>query len=102
VETAELALQIKALGDETRLRILQLLPVTNVCKDVYNVSELAEELGVSQPTISHHLRVLFQAGLVKCQKQCRDVYYWIHQEEMARVVGEIQQVTRQPAERVIE
>jgi predicted aldo/keto reductase-like oxidoreductase len=48
----------KALGDPLRLRILNLLPTEQVCEDVCNVSELSEELGVSQPTVSHHLKIL--------------------------------------------
>lgn len=94
VTREDLARQIKAMGDETRLRILQLLPASDSCEGVYNVSELAQELGVSQPTISHHLRILFQAHLVKCHKACRDVYYWIDQEEMARVVAGMQAITK--------
>ena len=76
----ELALQLKALGDATRIQILTVLPNTCVCDDVYNVSELAEELGIPQPTVSHHLRILFQAKLVKSKKMCRDVYYWVDEE----------------------
>ncbi len=81
----DLVQQLKALGDMTRLHILQLLPATNRCEDVYNVSELAAELGVPQPTISHHLKILHQAKLVRCQRMCRDVYYWIDQDEMTVV-----------------
>lgn len=76
---ARLAQQFKALSEPARLRILEILPVTKDCESVYNVSELAEELGIPQPTVSHHLRVLHQAGLVQCAKMCRDVYYWIDQ-----------------------
>jgi ArsR family transcriptional regulator len=68
----------KALGDPVRLGILRLLPDTDdCCCAVYNVSELAEELGVSQPTVSHHLKILKHAGIVHCSRMCRDVYYWI-------------------------
>ncbi len=73
----DLAQQFKALGEPTRLRILELLPPSPDCEEVYNVSELAEELALPQPTVSHHLKVLYQAGLVKNQKMCRDVYYWV-------------------------
>jgi DNA-binding transcriptional ArsR family regulator len=41
------------------------------------VSQLAEDLGIPQPTLSHHLRVLRQAGLVSYKRMCRDVYYWL-------------------------
>jgi len=84
-----LAQQMKALGDPRRLRILRLLPPEKICKAVYNVSELAEELGLPQPTVSHHLKVLHQAGLVECEKMCRDVYYWI---EKASVEGAFSQL----------
>ena len=72
-----LAEQLKAVADPTRLRILRLLPPTKTCELVLNVSELAEKLDTPQPTVSHHLKVLHTAGIVQCEKMCRDVYYWI-------------------------
>jgi ArsR family transcriptional regulator len=81
----QLSLQFKALGDPLRLRILQLLPDAPRCEDVYNVSELAEELHVAQPTASHHLRILRQAGLVQAEKMCRDVYYWVDRAALEAV-----------------
>lgn len=77
MDAAELARQLKALSDPTRIRILELLPREAVCRDMYNVSELAEELGVPQPNVSHHLGILSRSGLVKSTKMCRDVYYSI-------------------------
>ena len=79
VSHARLAEVFKALSEPARLRILELLPLTNDCASVYNVSELAEELGIPQPTVSHHLQVLYRAGLVQSARMCRDVYYWIDQ-----------------------
>ena len=76
----EYVTQYKALGDPLRLRILNLLPMEEKCEDMYNVSELSEELGVSQPTVSHHLKILKDAGLVTCKRMCRDVYYWINRD----------------------
>lgn len=79
------AQRFKALGDQTRLRILNLLPVLDqapteqTCGQGYNVSELAKALKSPQPTVSHHLKVLFHSGLVKSTKRCRDVYYWVDQ-----------------------
>lgn len=66
----------KALGDPTRLRILRILPDKPVCQDMYNVAELVEEIGGSQPNMSRHLHVLKAAGLVKCRKACCNVYYY--------------------------
>ena len=78
----------KALGDPLRLGILRLLPDSDCCSAVYNVSELAEELGVSQPTVSHHLKLLKHAGVVRCSRMCRDVYYWIDREALDAALRE--------------
>lgn len=92
--------QIKALGDPVRLRMVALLPTRPNCPDVYNVSELAEELGLAQPTVSHHLKVLKQARLVRCRKMCRDVYYWVdraaYTELLRHLRGLVQRGPRQP------
>jgi ArsR family transcriptional regulator len=76
-ELTGLSERLKAVADVTRLRILQLLPTRPDCKLVHNVTELAEELRIPQPTVSHHLKVLYTSGLIKSKKMCRDVYYWI-------------------------
>ncbi len=72
----ELARQLWAVGDLVRLQILDLLPNSSDCEHALNVSTIATRLGLSQPTVSHHLRVLRQAGIVENKKMCRDVYYW--------------------------
>ena len=74
---SDLICQLRALADPVRMGILGLLPDEPKCEDVYNVSELAAELEVSQSTVSHHLGILKAAGLVQCQRMCRDVYYWV-------------------------
>lgn len=74
---SDLICQLRALADPVRMGILGLLPGEPKCEDVYNVSEIAGELGVAQSTVSHHLGILKAAGLVSCRKMCRDVYYWI-------------------------
>ena len=60
----------KALGDEVRLRVLHLVRDDEVC-----VCDLMELLGMAQGTLSHHLAVLHQAGLVTARKQGRWNYY---------------------------
>jgi ArsR family transcriptional regulator len=85
-EDSELAKQLWAVGDLVRLKILRLLPTTDDCEHENNVSQLAEKLGLTQPTISHHLRILRQAGLVSNRKMCRDVYYWIDREAAQTLV----------------
>ncbi len=86
-----LAKQLWAIGDSVRIRILSLLPDEANCEHGNNVSGLAEELGLSQPTISHHLRVLRQAGLVSYRKMCRDAYYWIDHKAAREMLAGLQE-----------
>ena len=69
----ELARGFAALGDPARLRILSLLaaaPSGEIC-----VCEFMEPLGKSQGTVSHHLKVLGDAGLVEGDRRGRWVWY---------------------------
>ncbi len=74
-----------ALGEPTRLRIMQLLPRQPICEQMYNVVELAEELGLTQPTVSHHLKVLREAGLVKGEKRGLWVHYTLNDDALEQV-----------------
>ena len=64
------AARFRALGDETRLRLLEELS-TGEC----NVAELMERMGLGQSLVSHHLRSLREAGLVRDRRDGRWVYY---------------------------
>ena len=69
----------KAIADETRQRIMSLICCREVC-----VSDLVEELGnVTQPTVSHHLQILKQAGLVNTRREGKQIYYSLRQEAIA-------------------
>jgi DNA-binding transcriptional ArsR family regulator len=71
----ELAMFLKLLADPTRRRIFLLLMQGETCN-----CELTELLGLPQNLVSHHLRALKQAGLVRSRRDARDarwVYYWI-------------------------
>ena len=67
---AEKARLFKALGDEVRLKLLHLVRHEEVC-----VCDLVTAMGMAQGTLSHHLAVLHQAGLVTARKQGRWNYY---------------------------
>ncbi|MGC5663801.1 ArsR/SmtB family transcription factor [Micromonospora sp. WMMD723] len=72
---AALARGFKALGDPVRLRLLSLIAARaggEVC-----VCELTDAFTLTGPTISHHLKVLREAGLIDCQRRGTWVYYWI-------------------------
>lgn len=59
----------KALGDESRLRILLALNEKTYC-----VCDLAKCLGIAQPTLSHHLKILRDVGLVIGEKEGQWIY----------------------------
>jgi ArsR family transcriptional regulator, arsenate/arsenite/antimonite-responsive transcriptional repressor len=74
-ESGELAAMFKALGDPMRLRMLSLIashPGGEAC-----VCEISATFDVSQPTISHHLKLLRSAGLLDCERRGTWVYYWV-------------------------
>lgn len=60
----------KALGDETRLKIVEMLSEQEMC-----VCEIIDRLNMSQPAISHHLKILRQAGLVTDSREGKWIYY---------------------------
>ena len=91
----------KAVADGTRLRILRLLPAEPICKEMYNVGELVEAIGGSQPNMSRHLQVLKEAGLVQCRKACSSVYYWRVAEAFERIGQSLLQFARSSAGGVI-
>lgn len=74
VEEAEhLAHMFKALGDPTRIRLLSLIaaqPEREAC-----ICDLTEPVGLSQPTVSHHMKQLVDAGLVVREQRGRWAFY---------------------------
>lgn len=68
----------KALGDENRLSIMKLLTVN----DDLCACHILDELEVSQPTLSHHMKILKDAGLVSARKQGRWMHYSINSEAL--------------------
>jgi ArsR family transcriptional regulator len=72
-QAAELAGLLKAIADPTRLRLLSL--ITAHVDGQACVCELTEPLGLTQPTVSHHLKVLHDAGLVTRSRRGTWVYY---------------------------
>ena len=76
-----LAGALKAVADPARLRLLSLIraqPNGEAC-----VCHLTEPLGLSQPTVSHHLKVLLQAGLVEREQRGSWAYFRVREEPLA-------------------
>jgi ArsR family transcriptional regulator len=81
----ELAADLAAVADPVRLRLLSMLASAEsgeVC-----VCEMVEPIGRSQPTVSHHLKILAEAGLIVGEKRGRWVWYRAVPEKMAYLRG---------------
>ena len=71
--TVPIADRLKALGDPTRLRMLDLLAQQ---PEPLCVCDITPQFPQNQPTISHHLRLLREAGLIETEKRGTWSYYW--------------------------
>ena len=74
----------KAISDETRQKIM-----SECCCCTLSVNEIVEKIGFSQPTISHHLAILRDAGLVNIREEGKQTFYTLNQENVAVCCGQI-------------
>lgn len=76
----------KAIADETRQKIMQLL-----CCEWLSVNDVVEKLGgdVSQPTVSHHLKILNEAGLLNRRKEGKQIYNSLDQDRVSICCGQL-------------
>ncbi len=82
-DATELAHGFSALADPVRLRVLSILaasPNGEVC-----VCDFVEPLGKSQPTVSHHLKVLSDAGLVQGERRGKWVWYSLNRGRLGEL-----------------
>ena len=82
-DATKLASGFSALADPVRLRVLSILaasPDGEVC-----VCDFVEPLAKSQPTVSHHLRVLSEAGLVQGDRRGKWVWYSLNRARLAEL-----------------
>lgn len=76
----DLARRMKALSDPTRLQLLQLVaahPGGRAC-----ICDLTTPLGVTQPTVSHHMKLLAESGFVTRERQGKWTYYTMRPEAL--------------------
>lgn len=79
-DAARLATAFRALGDPVRLRLFSLLLTAEggeVC-----ACDLVDPLNRSQPTVSHHLKVLRDAGLVTAQRRGTNIWYAVRHDQL--------------------
>ncbi|MFJ7207001.1 ArsR/SmtB family transcription factor [Streptomyces sp. NPDC098789] len=85
---ADLSRMFKALSDPIRLRLLSLIASYEGGEAC--VCDLTGPFDVSQPTISHHLKVLREAGLVGSERRGTWVYYWVVPRALAQLSALLQ------------
>ena len=86
-EAVELASRLKALADPGRLRLVSLLLASEGQQAC--TCDLTEPLGLSQPTVSHHLKKLVQAGLLDREQRGTWAYYGLNHDALARLAGAV-------------
>lgn len=74
-DNKRIAVIFKAFCDENRVRILKLLDCGEKC-----ACNLLEELDITQPTLSHHMKILCDSGIVVSRKEGKWMYYSISEE----------------------
>ena len=77
MNTVDVALICKALGDSNRLQIVQMLSEGEKCG-----CKLLEAFNITQPTLSHHMRILTECGLVNARKEGKWSHYSLNCETL--------------------
>ncbi len=80
----------KAISDETRLKIIDLLSSNRLC-----ACDILEQFSISQSTLSYHMKILSDSGLVKGEKEGSWVRYALNQERMSEVMSFLEEITRE-------
>ena len=78
----------KALSDENRLQIVEMLTDGELC-----ACKILEKFSITQPTLSHHMKILCDSGLVKGRKQGKWTHYSISKEGGKKAMALLQKLT---------
>lgn len=90
----EIAHIFKALGDPTRVRLLALIAVAG--EEGACICELTDPVGLSQPTVSHHMKQLADAGIVSREQRGRWAYFRLVPSANAEVMAALSTVMPKP------
>jgi ArsR family transcriptional regulator, arsenate/arsenite/antimonite-responsive transcriptional repressor len=83
----------KAIADDTRQQIMRAC-----CCQWASVGDLTAQIGVTQPTVSHHLAILREAGLVNVRHEGKQTFYTLNQNRVVACCGQIMAVFAPEAE----
>ena len=78
-----LATALKVLADPARLRLLSL--IRSADKGRATTGALAEQVQLTQPTVTHHLGALFEAGFVERERDGRQTWYWVNSDALQAI-----------------
>lgn len=87
MDTKKIATMFKAFCDDNRIKILHLLSSGEKC-----ACNLLEEMNVSQPTLSHHMKILCDSGIVIGRKEGKWMHYSISEEGIAQAKGYLEMI----------
>lgn len=87
-----LAVSLKAIAEPTRLRLISLIAAHEGGEAC--VCDLTEPVGLSQPTVSHHLKILVDAGVLSREQRGKWAYYRIEPDALAAIAGLITPASR--------
>ena len=74
----------KAISDDTRQQIMACC-----CCEWCSVNDIVDKVDVSQPTVSHHLAILREAGLVSIREEGKQTFYALNQDQVAYCCGQL-------------
>ncbi len=85
---AEYVLAIKAMSDETRLKIIDMLSCGEMC-----ACDILEKFSISQPTLSYHMKILTESGLVNGVRDGAWMRYTLNTEKTNELIGFLKEIT---------
>lgn len=86
IEKAEI---FKLLSDSNRLQIIDMLSCGEMC-----VCKILENFNITQPTLSHHLKLLSDSGLISSRKEANWIYYKLNNEKMKEITNFLQYISK--------
>ena len=89
MDNKKIALMFKAFCDENRIQILELLRDGEKC-----ACRLLEEMNITQPTLSHHMKILCDSGVVVGRKEGTWMHYSISEEGLENVMDYLEELKK--------
>ena len=91
MKESEIAVICKALGDENRIQIIKILANGELC-----ACRILEAFNITQPTLSHHMKILTECNLVNSRKEGKWTYYSINSETFVDFKTAVSEFTCKP------